>query len=132
VIFNHFVENDAFFANDLPDEFLPETQQRPRVMKLNSTWILKSGAIATLLTAVGWSASQFAQNQSIFGGFCAIVRALLLLPGVFFALALSIAFSPQGGHGMDTYFWIMPPASWLVYFFIGVAIYRRKSERATV
>jgi hypothetical protein len=99
-------------------------------MKLKSSWILKSSFIASVLTVVGWGASQFAQNQSTFGGVCAIVRLLLLLPGGFIVVGLSMAFSPQGIHGGDSYDWVMAPASWLIYFLICAAIFQRKRRMA--
>lgn len=41
-----------------------------------------------------------------------------MFPGGLIAAGIAMVFSPQGGHGMDHYVWIMAPASWMVYFVI--------------
>jgi hypothetical protein len=68
------------------------------------------------MTVIGWTAFHFRQLQSGFGAICVLVSALLLFPGGLIAAGIAMIFSPQGGHGMDQYSWIMAPASWLAHF----------------
>jgi hypothetical protein len=51
-----------------------------------------------------------------------IFKALFNLPGGFIAAALAMVFSPQGGHGIDQFFWIVLPANWVIYFGLTEAV----------
>ncbi len=90
-------------------------------MQTIPAYILRSSFIATVLTVIGWTAFHFRQLESGVGAICAIVSVLLLFPGGLVAAGIAMIFSPQGGHGMDQYSWLMAPASWLAYFLVFTA-----------
>jgi hypothetical protein len=89
---------------------------------------LNSALLATVLSVVGFVAYRVGQtNMSTLGGTCAVLGALLLLPGEFFVVLWAMIFSPQGGHGASDFQTFVVPVSWLVYFALGVIIWRSKT-----
>jgi hypothetical protein len=93
---------------------------------------LNSVLIATVLSVVGFVADRVGQtNMSTLGETCAVLGALLLLPGWFFVVLWAMIYSPAGGHGASDFQTFVAPATWLVYFAVGVIGWRSKMKTGT-
>jgi hypothetical protein len=105
----------------------PEGLDSRHVIKPKISCMLRSALIATVLTIVGWALYNFVPTGSAFGKFCGIIGGILIMPGGFFAAFVAMLFSPQGGHGMSDYAWLIVPMTWVIYFVIGALNCRQTS-----
>lgn len=88
---------------------------------------LLSFVLASIVTCVGWVCFTFKDR----GGANVVIElfGLLLWPGGVLAAVVALLFSPQGGHGVEEYEWLVAPVSWLVYFAIFLRIVRRRKAK---
>ena len=94
----------------------------PRAMVLG---VLTAGGLALILTAASWMAVNLPlQRQS--EDWLRVPGAMLQMPGAIVAALVAMLLSPQGGHGIDQFAWLIMPVTWLTYFlFIAWLILRR-------
>jgi hypothetical protein len=86
--------------------------------------------LAIAFSAIGWLAMP--ERQGIFGNAILAVKVFEVmfgLPGLMIAAWVSMAFSPQGAHGLDQFTWLVFPLNLVIYFGLFNFLLTRRRKR---
>jgi hypothetical protein len=86
--------------------------------------------LAIAFSAIGWLAMP--ERQGMFGDAILAVKVfevMFALPGGLVAALVSMMFSPQGGHGLDQFTWLIFPLNLVIYFGLFNFLLTRRRKR---
>jgi hypothetical protein len=76
---------------------------------------------ASGLAVVGWFSLDYNPGLAWLG----YLGAVLSAPGLMIYFLLKGVLSPEGGHGPDTFIWVVPVINWFVYLELFLRYFRK-------